>query len=251
MDTQVVAQCDEGDWVRVAQRAQEQGCKRNEQQCLHRWRFIDPKLKKGRFSAAEDKALMEAAQKYKSLCGDDRKGVSLAEAEGGESSSSAVKGTKDDGSEVDWDAVMKHMPHPRRRDQLKDRWRILRRTPPLAPQEEESGQLGLEDQGRVGPRMEGDTGVRIIKAAATPTRREAGGADDADASGGAASGARVAWYRAPTQQPCPLRVRTALGAHLCCSAFFSLRFHALHARTAAGGVVGCVRSLGRLAIRDV
>lgn len=58
---QLVAQYGTDDWVAVAQGVQS----RTPRQCLERWKWQqDKSLKKGRYTAAEDKAILDAVAKY-------------------------------------------------------------------------------------------------------------------------------------------------------------------------------------------
>jgi len=104
-----VASENQKDWVKVALLVQEKGCRRNEQQCLHRWRYINPTVRKGHFSQEEDEALRHAVPKFTIASESSRERASA----------------KGQVNVVNWKAVAGEMPHVRRPEQLQVRWRAL------------------------------------------------------------------------------------------------------------------------------
>jgi hypothetical protein len=101
-----------------------------------RWRRINPQLKKGKFSEEEDLALQAAVLKCRITfeCTSTSRGVVGGSGRvgtrghalffgGGGQEVIDWSGISDD--DVDWNALLNYMPYGRRRDQCRERWKLL------------------------------------------------------------------------------------------------------------------------------
>ena len=98
-----------------------------------RWRYINPRLRKGHFAQEEDEALRQLVPKF----------TVASEATGG---SEGVRGPVEG---VNWKAVAGEMPYVRRPEQHKERWRALSLEKELMEADECAGAAG-EGQGQCG-----------------------------------------------------------------------------------------------------
>jgi len=98
----------ENDWVGVARYIQERGCNRNEQQCLQRWKRINPDLKKGPWSPEEDEVLQQAVK-------------SLAPWASSRDEDGELRDPRELSKSMPWIEIAKLVPG-RRADQVRDHW---------------------------------------------------------------------------------------------------------------------------------
>jgi len=84
----------------------------------HRWRSINPNLRRGKFQPEEDLALLSAVEKF--TVNTSKSNTSL-ENDGEEEGVGGVRG----GVKIDWQAVMGDWPFCRRKDQLKTRYQVF------------------------------------------------------------------------------------------------------------------------------